>query len=202
MLTPVWPSLAFSSKHWLKESFWSGAFWFLSHKNKKWMTPQGTAPATTPNFFFRAAAHNHLISLLLVLSEGSSGLWHAGRQDRWKAGRTQSEHFYRNDHLSMLFLEVPYPLNRKRIRQETIAQYSSAETKIKWNLANLPVLKWFPDNGKLGKWSSVESRHVGLAAKPYSSPAYTACESEKYRTTGNRVDRFYWVKLKNLIPFG
>lgn len=51
VLTPVWPSLAFSSKHWLKESFWSGAFWFLSHKNKKWMTPQGTAPATPPNFF-------------------------------------------------------------------------------------------------------------------------------------------------------
>lgn len=93
-------------------------------------TPEN-CPSNNSQLFFRVAAHNHLISLLLVLSEGSSGLWHAGRHHRWKAGRTQSEYFYQNDQLLMPFLGIPHPLNRRRIRQETIAQYSSAETKLK-----------------------------------------------------------------------
>lgn len=149
MLTLRWPSSAFSSKRWLKESFWSGPFWFPSHKNKKWMMFQGTAPATAPTVF-RAAVHNHLIFRLRAPSEGSSGLRHPWRRCRWKAGRTQSERFYQDNKLPVLFLGVPSPPHKKkRIRSETRAQYTSADTNVQWNLASLLVPKRFPDTGKL-----------------------------------------------------
>lgn len=183
MLTLRWPSSAFSSKRWLKESFWSGPFWFPSHKNKKWMMLQGTAPATAPTVF-RAAVHNHLIFRLWAPSEGSSGLRHPGRWCRWKAGRTQSECFYQDNKLPVLFLGVPSPPHKKkRIRSETRAQYTSADTNVQWNLASLLVPKRFPDTGKL-EWSVLKSRHMGPAAKFDYSRLCTTHESGKYRLGG------------------
>ena len=77
----------------------------------------GNSPSNSFQIFFRAAAHNHLSSLLQVLSEASSGFWRAGRQHRWKAGGTESECFYQNDQLLMLFLGVPHPPNKKKKRE-------------------------------------------------------------------------------------
>lgn len=83
-----------------------------------------------------------------------------------------------NDQLLVLLLWVPSPQNKKRIRREARAQDCSAETKVQRNLASLPLPKWFPDDGKFGKWSVLKLRCVGLAAKPDCSPLSAMCVSE------------------------
>lgn len=121
----------------------------MNDKNKKWMTRQETAPATAPSCF-QAAAHNHLFPCSKC---GRGVLWPLAGGEAAQLGGWESTEW--------MLLSKPPAANvpwgptpsRQKEENQARAQYSSAETKAQWELASLPVLKWFPDNSKLGKWS-------------------------------------------------
>lgn len=68
------------------------------------------------------------------------------------------------------------------------------------NLASLPLPKWFPGNGKFGKWSVLKLRHMGLAAKADGSSLSTTCESEKHIVGGNSVHPLLLSSVKEPYP--